>query len=261
MSRITTYTKFPQFITTDPRINRSGQAYKVDEFFMQDRHDCFFYNYDLTGKTVLDIGCCVGATGAYVLDKGAKFYHGIEYDDILSNQAANNFLNSFDQDQWKIDNDSIENFSKNNNTYYDVVVLSGVIYALFDCIPVLTTLCKNTNTVIIDGMHPDFLKNIPTDVVNILNQYNLWQGFIENASFIEHNDTYMFMHKSIKYNGSKQSFGFIKNFLYMIGFKNANVVNELLKNKIPYHYNSHNRYGERFERITNQTQGLGYVGI
>ena len=57
---VKTYEKYPQFINTDPRLDRSGwyRGYSVNSQFMEDRHYSFFYEYDLTNKTVLDIGCC-----------------------------------------------------------------------------------------------------------------------------------------------------------------------------------------------------------
>jgi 16S rRNA G966 N2-methylase RsmD len=256
------YKRYSQFISTDPRSSRTGnsKAYKIDSVFMQDRHDSFFYNYDLKNKSILDIGCCVGATGAYVLDKGAKFYHGVEYDQDLVNIASKNLEQAFSKDLWNVEQGTLEEFSKESKTHYDIIVLSGVVYAVFDCIPILIDLSKHTDAFIIDGIHPDFANNIPEQVSNVLKQFNLWENFLENASFVEHTYMPMSINKHVLFHGSRQSFGFIKNFLTSLGFKNANIVNDQLKNKIPYLYNSYNRYGERFEKISDK-KGLGYVGI
>jgi len=254
------YEKFPFFITSDPRRNRSGneKKYTVDSTLMDLRHDSFFYDYDLTGKKILDIGCCVGATGAYVLDKGASFYHGIDFESSLVEIAKLNLSQSFPNKTWKVEQGSLEDFSKNNTEHYDVIVLSGVIYAVFDCIPILTDLAKNTDCLIVEGMHPSFTKNIPEKVSMILKQFKLWEGFIENASFIEYDYLPMAINNTVVYYGSRQSLGFINQFLNSLGFKGSGVVNHQLKDKIPYLYNSHNRYGERYEKI-GEAKGRGYV--
>lgn len=259
---VKTYEKYPQFINTDPRLDRSGwyRGYSVNSQFMEDRHYSFFYEYDLTNKTVLDIGCCVGATGAYVLDHGAKFYHGIDVDQKLISIARKN-LSVFDQNLWSISENSLEKFSLENTTHYDIVVMSGVLYAVFDCIPLLTNLSKFTNCILIEGMHPDFSKNIPDKVSVMLRQFNLWDNFLENASYIEHGPQRMLVGELVPYYGSKQSLGFLNTFLPLLGFKNSQKVYQQLKNKIPYLYNYHNRYAERFEKTHLPIQELGYVGV
>ena len=259
---VKTYEKYPQFINTDPRINRTGvyRGYSVDAQFMEDRHCSFFYDYDLTNKTVLDIGCCVGATGAYVLDKGAKFYHGIDVDDSLLENANNN-LSVFPKENWTLEKKSLEQFSLENKNHFDVIVLSGVLYAVYDCIPILNNLSKFTNCMIIDGMHPSFSKNMPEKVGLILRQFKLWDSFIENASYVEHGNVAMQVNDVVSYYGSRQSLGFLKNFLFLLGFKESGKVYFEIKNKIPYVYNHHDRYAERFEKTNLPVQELGYVGI
>jgi 16S rRNA G966 N2-methylase RsmD len=259
------YHRFPQFITTDPRKNRDNclKSYRVDAEFMTTRHDCFFHNYNLTNKKVLDIGCCVAATGAYALSKGASFYHGVEYDSALVDAAVENLTSSFPKENWHVEQGTLEEFSKNNTSHYDVIVLSGVIYAVFDCIPILTDLSKNTDVFIIESIHPTFYKNLPSQVIEYLEQCNVWENFIENASFVEHACIPMVIDKFTLYQGSRPSLGFLKTFLKLLGFDyeiNDNCINDRLKNTVPQLYNFHNRYGERFIKTKDRTK-LGYVGI
>ena len=241
-------------------------AYNVNPEFMQGRHDAFFHNYDLKDKRVLDIGCCVGALGAYALDYGAKFYCGVEYNKILSDIAISNFSNSFPNNLWEIKNSSVEDFSKSNNVKYDILILSGVIYALFDPIPILISLHNMADTIIIESIQPTtMLELFPIELKQAIIRNPKWSSFLENTSFIQYGNTPMMTGcpggNPAVVNGCSPSLGFIKHFLNLLGFNSANIVNDLLKNKFPDVYNTTGRYGERFEKYTDTRKALGYVEI
>ena len=85
------FEKYPEFIDTDPRLQRSNEkSYKITTDFTVKRYSAFFDHIDLNGKTVLDIGSCVSSLGAWVLDRGADFYQAIEFSNNLSQSAHNN---------------------------------------------------------------------------------------------------------------------------------------------------------------------------
>lgn len=263
---MSTYDKYSNFILTDPRISRPTRysGYNVNPEFMQGRHDAFFHNYDLKDKRILDIGCCVGALGAYALDHGAKFYCGVEYNKILSDISISNFSSSFPDNVWEIKNISVEDFSKSNNEKYDILILSGVIYALFDPIPVLIALHNMADSIIVESMQPTIIELFPIELKQIIIRNAKWSSFLENSSFVQYGDTPMmtgYPGGSAVVNGCAPSLGFIKHFLNLLGFKNTNIVNDLLKDKFPDVYNTTGRYGERFEKYTDSRKALGYVEI
>ena len=261
---IEVYELYPHFITSDPRTKREGlpgsSSYNVNGPFMQKRFDCFFHEYDLQDKRVLDLGCCVGAMGAYALSKGAKYYLGVEYGSDLANIAITNLSNSFDTERWHIENDSVENFTKNLSENFDIVVLSGIIYAIFDPIPLLLSLYNKTDMFIIESMQPRMLDIFPPEVKEKFEDSQLWKKLLEKSSFVQYKTTVDFITKT-RINGSYPNIGFFIHFLNLLGFKDSKVVYDLLNTNLSDIYNASGRFGERFEKHTDTKEKLGYVEI
>lgn len=257
------FERYPHFVTSDPRTTRYrdyGFKYNINKTFLQKRYDSFFHGYDLQDKRVLDLGCCVGAVGAYVLSKGAKYYVGVEYSKGLSNIATINLSDSFDAERWRIENDSNENFAKNLSENFDIVVASGVWYAMFDAIPVLLSLYEKTNSIIVESMHPILLDTFPEEVRSKFEKSDFWKQFQERVSFIQYKNSNDFITKT-EINGSYPSIGFFRHYLNLLGFKDTNIVYNLLKTELPDTYYATGRFGERFEKYRDTKEALGYVEI
>lgn len=124
------FQKFPHFIDTDIRINRPDTSgYNVNYTLMKNRHLSLFPVDLVNGRSVLDLGCCVGATGAWVLDSGATSYTGVELQKSFANQAKENLSKSFSKDKWEIFEISFEEFFKLNSNRYDIVYAGGLLYS------------------------------------------------------------------------------------------------------------------------------------
>lgn len=274
---MSTFSKYPNFINTDPRKTRPdligpgyrGPQYPITEQFMDSRHDIIFTDYDLSNKTVLDLGCCVGGSGAYVLDKGAKFYCGVEYNKDMTILAENNLANCFDQDRWEIKNTSIEQFLNNNIQKFDVVIASGVIYAFYDPISFLNNIAKIGELIYIESQTP-VLPSFSTGAsLNTPFEGKEWQHVSEKERILLL-DTYPFVYygkvmmihgtnkQNIKYNGSLPSIKFITNHMAELGYNNDDTVYNKFRNMNGV-YHPFKRFGLRFSKTENKQPIVDFI--
>ena len=211
---------------------------------MEVRHSCFFNGIDLTDKTVLDLGCCVAGTGAWVLAHNAKHYTGVEYHKKLADIATTNLSKSFATNKWTIENKSIEDFLPVSSVY-DIIIASGVLYSFFDPIVFLKKLTEIADCIIIESMHPQ------------TNTFNL-----EHEEFILFNKQLMMWGDTphnLNFNSSQCSIGFVRHYMNVLGYTEIGNLNNLLTNKIPTVYSVANghRYAATFLRTHKElSQGF-----
>jgi len=124
---MSTFKKFPQFIETDVRTHRSVVPTSVE--LMEYRHAILLSKSLIAGKSILDIGCCVGATGAWALDNGAASYTGVEKQEKFVNIARQNLNECFSDKKWKIIHSDFRDFFENCDSKYDIIYAGGVIYS------------------------------------------------------------------------------------------------------------------------------------
>lgn len=152
-----------EFIDLDVRKNRPTKAkddkgyniysYPLTVEFMNRRHSVMLPPEVIQGKTILDVGSCMGATGAWCLYHGAKHYTGVEVQPTyikLSNQLLSKYYKS---EQFEIVNQPAEHMRFNKR--FDIVVASGILYGVFDpfsLVKSITSLARER--VIIESRHP-----------------------------------------------------------------------------------------------------------
>lgn len=152
---INTFVDKPLFIESDPRIRRpENWQYTVTPDLMSLRHELFFQKTDLAGKTVLDLGCCCAATGAWVLDRGASHYTGVDLQKNFVKTSIDNLSAYYDNSQWSVVESSVESFLKDCNETYDVVLIAGMLHCIFDYHLAITQLTKISKEVIVECFHP-----------------------------------------------------------------------------------------------------------
>jgi 16S rRNA G966 N2-methylase RsmD len=236
------FDRYPKFITSDPRLDRVG-AYHISNDFMTLRHTSFFNSEILENKTVLDLGCCVGASGAWVLANSAKFYCGVEYHKDLANIAIDN-LSVFDKNTWQVVNTSVESFLEESTEKYDIVIASGIIYAFFEPIPILKNIAMRSNTVIIESVHP----KIP--------------GIdIETASVIAYKRQHMLYGTTkteLCFNSAIPSMTFVIDYMKHHGFECDLSVNNDLKKYLPDVYQT-DRFGIKLVKNRNSEISHGFL--
>jgi hypothetical protein len=150
-----TFNKRPEFILSDPRQHRPATwQYTVSADLMTKRHLLFFNKSSLVGKRVLDLGSCCGATGAWVLDRGAAHYTGVELQNKFVNTSRTVLSQYYDTDRWNIVNSGVEEFLSNCTEKYDIVIMVGVLHCLFDYQKILRIITDIGQEAIIECFHP-----------------------------------------------------------------------------------------------------------
>ena len=112
-----------------------------------------FAEWNLAGKSVLDLGSCMGATGQWVIFHGASHYTGVEVQAAYVEKSLRLLKHYADQVTFK--QCSLEEFLDNNHEQFDVVLMLGVIYAYLNYHEILEKIClKCQETLIIEGVYP-----------------------------------------------------------------------------------------------------------
>jgi SAM-dependent methyltransferase len=127
---------------------------QVSADLMTKRHQLFFSKSDLKGKRVLDLGCCVAATGAWVLDHGAVHYTGVELQPDFAANSRKNLAQYYSNDSWTVVDSDIESYLANCIEQFDIIVICGSIYAIFDYYSVVKGMCNVGQEVILESYHP-----------------------------------------------------------------------------------------------------------
>lgn len=255
------YDKYPEFISTDPRTQRkSNRSYTITQEFTEGRHKAFFESIDLKDKTVLDLGCCVASLGAWVLDKGAKHYHGVEYDETLCNLANKNLSKYFNN--FTITQDFIENFFENNTEHFDIIVASGIIYGYFNPSEFIDEVVQISNNIILESRHPLYrwLKEtkfdaegyFPINHIKSLEKLPIVVYYPGNASMMLSDKA-----SNLKFNGSCPTKGFVDHYFKLKGFVNNQTLDTNIQKYCPDVYNSNKRYASLYIRSDNDT-GVGF---
>jgi 2-polyprenyl-3-methyl-5-hydroxy-6-metoxy-1,4-benzoquinol methylase len=174
------FIEFPEFIENDPRLGR-GQTYgfiKINPELYQNtpshlggydinfdiqyhRHNTVLPPELVKDKTILDLGSCIGASGAWVLANGAKRYVGVEYLQSFVNEAEKNLSKYFPTSDWKIYAISIESFLRFNIEKFDIVLAWGIAFVSTNIDSFIDEILVHCNdSLIIDAGIPRHLSKI-----------------------------------------------------------------------------------------------------
>ena len=139
------------FIDSDNRTKRIDAPITAD--IQEKRHAAILPPAMVEGKMVLDLGCCVGATGHWCLSHGAKEYVGVEVQTRYFEAAKANLAGD---SRAVIVNRSIPDaIGGFREPIFDVVVLAGVLYSFINPVSILemaATVAKEF--VVIESMYP-----------------------------------------------------------------------------------------------------------
>jgi hypothetical protein len=128
------------FIQRDSRTHRP--LLKTTAKLLNLRHETMVPQAIVEGRSVLDIGCALAATGKWVLDRGAQCYVGVEpqkeYVDLATEMLASYPAASIVCER------GMEFFSS-HDARYDVVTLIGVLHGQFDVLDFLKSACELAN--------------------------------------------------------------------------------------------------------------------
>ena len=237
------FSSMPEFISTDVRVKRPiDVSYRIDSEFMQKRHEQMLSPELVRGKSVLDLGCAVAATGAWALYHGARYYTGVELQAKMAQDASNNLQKYFEhvdenEPKWEIFCTSIETFLSWSKAQYDIIIVSGVIYGIIDYFGFLADITKRAKeAVIIESMHPWKLM----DREGNLTPMHQWA---EATKFpiVQYTQKIRHSHedgtKSYEYDGIRISIGAFEQIFEHLGWKVSLDANNKLGETIPDVYN------------------------
>lgn len=154
------YDSAPEFIDEDNRRSRTRNP--VSKQQMHNKHAVLLPPELVKGKTVLDLGCCMGATGHWVLSHGASHYTGVEFQSAYTEKASA-LLNKYHPGKATIHQMAIEEWlMQPNKPTFDIVCILGVIYAFVDYFSILKLATSITkSTLIIESLYFGLLKKKP----------------------------------------------------------------------------------------------------
>jgi cyclopropane fatty-acyl-phospholipid synthase-like methyltransferase len=132
-----------EFVELDNRRNRLNHATTTKESLWE-KFKVQLPTELISGKNILDLGCCLGAAGHYALTHGANHYTGVELQTYYSDTANTLLSKYWDADRFTIINSDIEEFLLSNTKKYDYVLAAGIIYAFVDVISVLKKISSIT---------------------------------------------------------------------------------------------------------------------
>lgn len=171
-----------RFVEFDNRKNRGHSNINTES--LNKRHRALLPKSEVRGKSILDLGSTIGATGYWCLENGATHYTGIEIQSLYCNQSQEIFSSLYEDQQFTIIQSSIEDFLKKNKERYDVVVLSGILYAFLDVVEILKSVAKIAKeTIVIDSLYPRGIKGLDDTFIGIT-KFQAINSSLGNFSYV-----------------------------------------------------------------------------
>jgi predicted RNA methylase len=256
----------PEFISTDPRQHRpdgKGVGYTVTPEFMLLRHQALLPRRLIEGKTVLDLGSCTGASGAWCLSQGAAAYTGVEINEDFVRESSACLAKYYDNSRWRIDPRSIEDFLDSADEKFDVILAFGVLYGSSDPIKLLTQIANTGDCIVIESMHQHIYLPFLTDATReLMFRDPQIVHCLENAPYITVGQQGMVGEgtQTVFFVGFNPSMGALKALFDSFGFAYSDAANQALKKQFPALYTPMRRFGMIFERNNNRkTFALGFA--
>lgn len=146
------YKTAPEFVEWDNRKNRVISQITAESLY--NRFSIQLPSWFVGGKTVLDLGCCLGAAGHMSLTNGAKHYTGVDIQQKYVTDSTAIMLKYWPQDKVNIICQDLEMFLDDciaKNIKFDVVIATGVLYAFFNLFNILEKFSAVSNeSILID---------------------------------------------------------------------------------------------------------------
>jgi SAM-dependent methyltransferase len=141
-----------EFISKDNRTLRSLNTITFEQ--MTKRHRVLFPDTFVKGKSVLDLGCCIGATGFWCLSAGASRYVGVETQKEYAEQGSLLLMKHFPKEKAELLHCSVEDFFEKNHEKFDIVCALGVMYAFVDYYSILKNIANTAkDSIVIESVY------------------------------------------------------------------------------------------------------------
>ena len=249
----------PEWMQQDTRIGRpivvpspgkpggDSLSYNINADFMYDRHRVMLPPELIKDKTILDVGCCMGATGAWALANGARHYTGIDARQKDLELGARIFKKYFEKNQYTLIETWAEKYEPKEK--YDIVIASGVMYSVFDSFDFVKKIADLAQDIIIvDNVHPfnGYRRLFP----NATDEQR--QAVSKTLSIIQPSERIRFNSKneakSIRISASIISLQALILLMKNVGYRYDDSLYQSAEKEIEYYYDirKHNRYMSKF---------------
>ncbi len=143
----------PEFIDEDNRKFRTHNP--VSKSQMEAKHEALFPPELLHGKTVLDLGSCLGATGHWCLSNGASYYVGVEVQNTYA-ELSKKLLGKYHPGKFSIECEPLESWlAKPHTEQFDFVCILGVLYCFADFFSILKhAAALSREYIAVEGIYP-----------------------------------------------------------------------------------------------------------
>jgi len=141
-----------EFISEDNRIRRSYGPVSAEQ--MLHKHESLLPPYLLAGKTILDLGSCLGATGHWALSHDSSRYTGVEMQNTYV-EKSRALLEKYHAGAYEIIESDIRTWLTADTQTYDIVCLFGIVHAHVDYYGILRAASqKARELVVVEEVHP-----------------------------------------------------------------------------------------------------------
>lgn len=254
---INTFTLHPEFIEFDNRRHRPiivpspgkngpSYSYNINPEFMYKRHQIMLPPDLIRGKSVLDIGGCIGASGDWSLANGAMHYTNIEFYPECQDISETLLSKYYNKNQYHVHKGSFREFKIDKK--YDIVIAAGTLYGAFDVfkfVDKMATLSKES--VIVDAVHPfnGYRRLFPDASNDDRSRVSKILSIIQPSERIRQG---IQSNKSLRVAASLVSITALKTMMKNHGFAYDESMYNRAELEIPEIYNviNHNRYLARF---------------
>jgi SAM-dependent methyltransferase len=152
------FDNFPEFVETDVRKVRGTTTVSTES--LHKRCSVLLPSWLVEGKTILDLGHCLGAFGHWALSNGATHYTGVDIQKQFCSNSEVILGKYWQSDKFQIVCSDVLQFLKTNKTQYDIVVASGVIHGYLDAMGLLKQITEHSKQFVVietlDIPEPEF---------------------------------------------------------------------------------------------------------
>ena len=143
----------PEFVGMDNRQRRSFTPVSVEQ--MEKKHPALLPRELVEGKSVLDLGCCLAATGHWCLSQGAASYVGVELQQTYAD-SARALMGRYHPGRFRIDWEPIESWLEDTEERFDVVAMLGALYAFTDYYSIVRRMARIAKeAIVIEALYPN----------------------------------------------------------------------------------------------------------
>lgn len=150
------FDKYPEFINEDDRRDRSVS--QITHKSYSNRHETALPRELIEGKSVLDLGSCIGATGHWCLSNGASYYAGVEVQEDAVKKSNDLLSKYWNNNQYYISNSDVNTYLSEcieDGIKFDIVVALGIIYSQIDYYSLLNKISLIAGSdIILDCRYP-----------------------------------------------------------------------------------------------------------